>query len=735
MTCSNQIKSAARKFLSINCVLLGLMMVVGGCRGDGQENRPRSVFAGSNATFYVENIRAQQTVVKGFNSWGYANQKEISLVACPKDVGLLSVIVGQDFIIKSENGETRQLTTDASGCLRWTEEYTYRTFDPEAFLYVIRTITGTGTHRGSIQIEFAINLWTDQVVDLRFDSVPVLARSKTPLGFKAGVQTAQANRRSRLDLRSITMESLGIPVDQWSIDSQLRLNVVHQYRARLTPTVLRPSLRIPFTNETPIQGQVRLTMVLLRDLNQTEIRPEHYVTHVVKTLALQQGGTVEDLSLNFNDTVSDSASRMRAVIKLEAILDEGSIDPILLEAPVGPLPTKASMQLVPSKLDAQDLIKNVMAHQQRVASQQRRPLDLFREASRFRQLDAASWNSRMVNDISRNFGFQQLQNVIANGQVAETEKMMFYVRLCHEIFGSAAAAQRSMPPQRFRGRTYPHIDAALPVTLALSKCLRQPQEMLAVEFRGLVDGQKPPVIRGRGSWVQESLTIQSSVAITDTESSTQGENRRRMRAVNGEIGFSPSLDILKVFGFPIRLGGGVRFGFSREWYRAYASSIETRKTNSVTANVSRSIFTVAYAFDIETEARRCLMVGVRESVEGMAGNGVYLCQDKAQKMLSREAYYLLNQTGGSASPVFDPDSALEMPWRMLIRGAHVYQEFKRTVGNARIDLQLEPIPDEAQLVSNQNPNSSRLQKAMSEVYANSRMTQDFPGLLSPQSLR
>lgn len=83
--------------------------------------------------------------------------KIYNIVACLKDVAYNKPIQGHKFKIQELEQETR---TDAAGCLTWKENIKYNFLGDSKYLRFDRHILGTGLHRGSRLVTFAINPWS-----------------------------------------------------------------------------------------------------------------------------------------------------------------------------------------------------------------------------------------------------------------------------------------------------------------------------------------------------------------------------------------------------------------------------------------------------------------------------------------------------------------------------------------------------------------------------------------------
>jgi len=93
----------------------------------------------------------------------------VDLRTCFKDTVYLQNIVGEDFDIKSDLSENSR-TTDANGCLNWTEEFEFNFLNNESYVELNGSIIGDGNYKGKKNFKLAVNPWSGKIVDLAFGS-------------------------------------------------------------------------------------------------------------------------------------------------------------------------------------------------------------------------------------------------------------------------------------------------------------------------------------------------------------------------------------------------------------------------------------------------------------------------------------------------------------------------------------------------------------------------------------
>ena len=111
------------------------------------------------ATFRVqamaERSKTLETKLRG--TFALPTSKIFNLQACIKDIAYDKPVLGHDFQIV----ETKQIiTSDKNGCITWAEDIQFNYLAESKYVRIERTITGTGLHRGSRKVAFAINPWS-----------------------------------------------------------------------------------------------------------------------------------------------------------------------------------------------------------------------------------------------------------------------------------------------------------------------------------------------------------------------------------------------------------------------------------------------------------------------------------------------------------------------------------------------------------------------------------------------
>jgi hypothetical protein len=132
------------------------------------------------STFLVDPISA--STEEGSAKGSFANlptEKTFHFTACLKDVAVMNSIVGSDFQLFDGDKKIplKSATTDANGCLYWSETFSFAITQKETFFELERTFEALSIHSGRVTVKLAVNPWSkggDAFRDLRFQTPPAI---------------------------------------------------------------------------------------------------------------------------------------------------------------------------------------------------------------------------------------------------------------------------------------------------------------------------------------------------------------------------------------------------------------------------------------------------------------------------------------------------------------------------------------------------------------------------------
>ena len=162
------------------------------------------------ASFGVAKAEGAFTDTENHPQFSIPKAKTLSLKACLADIQYSRNVTNHAFII--QGGDTDQeKTSDAAGCIFWSENIVYNHLADAANLTIHRTIVAKGFQRGQRTISLAINPWSNEVTYLKEKSVPNLKpEDQTKLRLLgAGTQHALWSDAVRLSIEPMPAIKLG----------------------------------------------------------------------------------------------------------------------------------------------------------------------------------------------------------------------------------------------------------------------------------------------------------------------------------------------------------------------------------------------------------------------------------------------------------------------------------------------------------------------------------------------
>jgi hypothetical protein len=145
----------------VTTALAGLLLA---CSIPAAENRDGvPVEAG---TFFIEKSDVSMTDQTQHESISLATSKSFTFKICVKDNSLSKEIINHKFVVSGGESE-QELTSDATGCIRWLERISYNHLAPAKWVEALRTVKASGIHQGQRTAKFALNPWEDQAISLQ----------------------------------------------------------------------------------------------------------------------------------------------------------------------------------------------------------------------------------------------------------------------------------------------------------------------------------------------------------------------------------------------------------------------------------------------------------------------------------------------------------------------------------------------------------------------------------------
>lgn len=142
----------------------------------------------NNASFFVDGIEGSSEVSKVDALYAIPKERLYNFKACLKDLVQSRAILGQSFVV-SGGSVSRIVKSNEQGCLVWSEPVEFNFLAQANHIKTSRIITANGVHKGSVEVELAINPWSrgedsSRVVDLSKSSVSKLEIATSALTAK-----------------------------------------------------------------------------------------------------------------------------------------------------------------------------------------------------------------------------------------------------------------------------------------------------------------------------------------------------------------------------------------------------------------------------------------------------------------------------------------------------------------------------------------------------------------------
>lgn len=207
-----------------------------------------------SATFFVPTVDGKasppeiQAGALGMMKWAVPNSRTYSFRACVKDRMTKQDLLGHRFRVEAQNQLFANLISDGSGCIIWTETFSYNYWGTPKYLILDRKVVGEGIHSGNYNICFAINPWASSRGEKSEDAVDCnryknFAKGQTAKGAD-NIRTALAGAttlRRQLYMSGVQIHILQAeapdPQKQDSKDDQKNVGIGLKYAIEMTPQV------------------------------------------------------------------------------------------------------------------------------------------------------------------------------------------------------------------------------------------------------------------------------------------------------------------------------------------------------------------------------------------------------------------------------------------------------------------------------------------------------------------
>lgn len=255
--------------------LIFLMMLLTACsRGVPDKSTAANI---ETATFVIDPVRATVNAVKTDATFSnLATVRSYDFTACIKSVANLDAVVGVQFSVRDGANNVAQSTSDASGCIHWSEPFQFSQASDETYFELNRTIEAMSVHKGKQALRLAVNPWkagADSLLDLRFNSVPKLVKDgkkSAPAAAAFFVDSVAVQMELKRGANALPVSALRLSfspkIKRTALDGQIvqealgsgRVKVVGQLMVRTARSVIPLTGQIEFGEQQFSQGRVQI---------------------------------------------------------------------------------------------------------------------------------------------------------------------------------------------------------------------------------------------------------------------------------------------------------------------------------------------------------------------------------------------------------------------------------------------------------------------------------------------
>lgn len=302
MTEMNTLVSRAKSFFAPSerrrSLVISLMVsawalgTLAGCfKPQTRAPEPSSTDEVSTSTFIVDEVRGRADQGQVHQGFSIPRTRFYAMSVCVRDKRTQEPIRGQRFEINgATEGEAKNVTSDANGCVNWSEDVQFDFLAGERYVPVERLITAKSRHSGTRRLRLALNPWrlsanAADLVDLSRATVPegTLASSEEAISLLGPSRSAGG---ARLHVRSLQIEATPLA----GAAAQGETSPGRMLRLDLGPALLVKNLQGSLV-EVPL-ADASLEVQAVLSLNGTEggVASEHRLSDLSQPIRVYRDG-------------------------------------------------------------------------------------------------------------------------------------------------------------------------------------------------------------------------------------------------------------------------------------------------------------------------------------------------------------------------------------------------------------------------------------------------------------
>lgn len=631
-----------------------------------------------DGNFCVDKVRLSSAPVAGANSYGISNKKFLNFETCIKDQLNGSVEAGLEFVVIGSSGEEIPVITDGGGCVRWQETHVYSHFTDEGWFKIRRILKSKTYYQGQVLLEYGFNPWDGSIVDTTTDKVPedVELEDLGQVSVRGQKLISQKPSNAKFNLTSASFKFVGQVYDQYEVTPLLDLIAAHEYEARITPMVMRKTLRRSFVAEQFTTGSMRVVLVIFKDDRENPSQQFSLKNAIASTEfegPIVQGTLATSFVIKFPNAAA-LMSRTRALLTLVPTEELEGLPTMSFTGVLSP-GNLSSLDLKPTNVNALQMHQEFQAKLSSQRAKSKKALNILAELKdQFKVLDLSPVSVQSPDLFRVQPRYVDLQGHLKNFLSKERSHLSlsanreFLLALCEKVYGT-------------------HADLAPYKTT----CKMAPEAMLQLDRRTFVEklnSTHPEYIKF--STTKDSLNLYTTYAVGKVSSLSAGWNWKLGFSLGG--GWSQDAKDIN----PYSASMGLKFSAGADL--GYAQVFKRDESSGASMTRSRAVDVEGNSFKIKAKTRSCITVqpslNWQKAIRNGKPAGVYYCLSEVRDEERTETYYLINSKDGiDGSPL--SDNAAANNWRMIIRGPQMMNFFMKLADQPAAQLVLGLVDEKA----------------------------------------
>lgn len=274
----------------------------------------------SSASFYVSDFDGRSEITETLTGYSIPSKRLYNFKICLKNRVTREDLRGEKFLVRGGQKD-QEVTTEATGCMNWSEEIKYDFLTDEKCLPQERTIEAAGHHVGSRVVRFSINPWNRSGKESDFVDLNSSDANRSCL---ATVDETKQALLSSSDSKKSKSASLWVPEREVFLHndegSSAREGISRTLSLALSPSILvhdRQGQVIPFSLS---EGKFTVDISFLQSVSMGGGQTKTFVVWKSKdSIPLAKQHNVFGARFEVQDFIGKDSDRMQMVIRLNPV--------------------------------------------------------------------------------------------------------------------------------------------------------------------------------------------------------------------------------------------------------------------------------------------------------------------------------------------------------------------------------------------------------------------------------